>query len=104
MCLGNGAFEAQPLGIDEGQYVEVSNEKPIFTVFLLNFIQGFWEMSRQNAELQHHPRESYPTTHVFPFLYCTHVIDHKFHRARPPPVFVVIFDVFLGRGGEVDSG
>ena len=38
ISLGTGGFSSTNFGVDEGQYVEVSNKNPNFTVCLLNFI------------------------------------------------------------------
>ena len=40
-CLGSGCFGAQTFGIDEGQYVEVSNKNAIFAVFFAKFHSWF---------------------------------------------------------------
>ena len=56
--FGKWSFWSTKVGIDEGQYVEIINDAPIFAVSCYFSYKVLGDMLRQNGEFAHYPRES----------------------------------------------
>ena len=58
ICSGSGIFEAQILELMKDIMLRSSTNSLFLQCLLRLFIQGFWDMLRQNGDLAHYPHES----------------------------------------------